>query len=198
MALDALNTELNALRDSAARLQNDFVNQLRALNENDQLSMEGKHAELARIEPEYSAKLSELDKREDAILERTRISLRQRITGTPDPTDVIAFRDAHDRAGKIESSEAARTAMARAIDVGDEALAKAILDQAIAKGWDTTVQKYTSAHPEMNTTITDLYALYRWTDNIQNEFERASAYRLPEGRIHPKYEGKTANGTPVW
>lgn len=192
MALTNLNNELNNLRDTASKIRNDFATEVDALNANDKLSMAGKRAELDRREPEYRAKLTELSSRETAALENTRQSLRRQITGVATDGDVIAFRDAHDRAATLKTAHDARDAMSRALDVGDQALAKAILDTAISKGWDGAVTSYTSANPDMATTISDLYDLHRWTDNVQNELQRAMSYQLPEARLRPVHEGPVA------
>lgn len=184
MALTALNNELNNLRDTAAKLRSDYAREAEIINANSNLSMDGKRAELNQIQPEYKTKLAELDQRETAALEKTRLSLRRQITGTAAEGEVIAFRDAHDRAHGLETAAEAKTAMARALDVGDSSLTKAILDRAISKGWDATVELYTAAHPNMETTITDLVAIQRWHDNIPNDIERLGAYRLPDVRLH--------------
>ncbi|WP_288873036.1 hypothetical protein [uncultured Microbacterium sp.] len=192
MALTNLNNELNKFRDTASKIRSDFTTDVDALNANDKLSMAGKRAELDQREPEYRAKLTELSNRETAALENTRQALRRQITGTATDGDVIAFRDAHDRAATLKTAHDARDAMTRALDVGDQALAKAILDTAIGKGWDDVVTSYTSANPDMATTINDLYDLHRWTDNVQNEFERSMAYQLPDARLREVHEGPVA------
>ena len=192
MALTNLNHELNKFRDTASKIRSDFTTDVDALNANDKLSMAGKRAELDQREPEYRAKLTELSNRETAALENTRQALRRQITGTATDGDVIAFRDAHDRAATLKTAHDARDAMTRALDVGDQALAKAILDTAIGKGWDDVVTSYTSANPDMATTINDLYDLHRWTDNVQNEFERSMAYQLPDARLREVHEGPVA------
>lgn len=192
MALTNLNNELNKFRDTASKIRSDFTTDVDALNANDKLSMAGKRAELDQREPEYRAKLTELSNRETAALENTRQALRRQITGTATDGHVIAFRDAHDRAATLKTAHDARDAMTRALDVGDQALAKAILDTAIGKGWDDVVTSYTSANPDMATTINDLYDLHRWTDNVQNEFERSMAYQLPDARLREVHEGPVA------
>lgn len=183
MALDALNTKINALRDEATAVRRDFSTEINALNANTSLSPSGKREYLDKIEPGMRAKLANLDADETRALEHARETLQRTVMGSAAEGDVIAFRDAHDRAGRIDSEREARDEMTRALDVGDAALAKAILHASIGKGWSSAVDRYTVKHPDMKTTITDLIAVHRWTDSTEVAIERTLAYQLPDARL---------------
>ncbi|WP_144872433.1 hypothetical protein [Microbacterium sp. 1.5R] len=185
MTLDNLNTKINTLRDEAAAIRRDFSTEIAALNANPSLTIAGKRELLDKIEPELRTKLANLDAEESKALEQTRQGLQRQITGNASEGDVVAFRDAHDRAGRLESEVGARNAITQALDVDDVELAKAILHKSMANGWTAAIDTYTAARPDMSGTIRDLTAVHRWSNSDEVSIERAMAYQLPEARLQP-------------
>jgi hypothetical protein len=65
-----------------------------------------------------------------------------------DPALIISFRDAADRAARIEDNAAAVELLGLAGLSGDAVLAQAILGRALSAGWSDVVNQYATLHPE--------------------------------------------------
>ena len=94
---------------------------------------------MSRLKQEY------LDSR-NAAIEGTRSYLfGSAPSGSKDPAKLMAFRDARDRAARLEDSHAAEHALRQALEVGDSEQAEAIVSHAYEKGWGNVWR----AHPDL-------------------------------------------------
>lgn len=200
MSLDSLNSTINAIRGEAAQVQSAHVDAVRSIDQNERASMLAKREMLAERREQTKATLDALQGREDTAVESTRLALKRVVSGTAgdDPTGVISFRDAYDRAGALADRSDAREAMSRALDLGDEVLAQAILHRAVEMGFRDTIDTYTALHPEKADTIADLENLHRFTSDLSHSVAKMTAYLVPSVGIRNVWEGAVANGQPYY
>ena len=85
-------------------------------------------AEMARAREEYDSGLAELAR-------RARTSAFGSAPAASDGASIIAFRDAQDRAERLEHREEAEAAMRRALEADDRMMVTAIARKAHARGW---------------------------------------------------------------
>ena len=64
------------------------------------------------------------------------------ITGEPSAFELMAMRDAQDRAAKISTAEEAQAMLHRANQANDESLAKAVAQAAFNKGWTEVANNF--------------------------------------------------------
>ena len=90
--------------------------------------------------------LAERHRRMDSLREaKTRELLGHALS--PTASDLLARRDADERAAKLEDQQAAVAALERAELSGDRVLSRAIALEGIHRGWPQAVQKYRTASP---------------------------------------------------
>ena len=86
-------------------------------------------------------------------------------TAATSGADAVSFRDATDRADKLDSPEAAARALGNAELSGDAILAKAVVMRAWQAGWDAVVDRYAVNHPTVTDKLTELAALRHHLDS---------------------------------
>lgn len=72
-----------------------------------------------------------------------------------DAATVIAARDAADRAAKLETADEAAAAIARALELGDTQMAKAIASHSETRKWNAVTDTY-AAHAGLEDDLADL------------------------------------------
>lgn len=196
MTLDTLSATLTTLREEADTVRAVHVAKIRSIDANERMTMLAKREEVSAVREATRAKLADLERREDAAVAAERIALKRRISGTAsdDPSHVIAFRDAYDRAGAITDRTAARDAMTRALDLADTTLAQAVLHRSVEMGFDDAINLYTAAHPDAQIAIRDLTRLTEFAGSTEEQFAKYTTYMLPNADVHQLYEGLFANG----
>lgn len=104
--------------------------------------------------------------------------LERRVYGTAgtSPDAVITFRDAQERAARLDTIEEARDAMSRAIRSKDNGLGQAILGRALEQGWRSVIDAYSQDNPQIAEAINDLATLTR--------FQRDDTQRLRASMIY--------------
>jgi len=94
---------------------------------------------MSRLKQEY------LDSREAAIEGTRRYLFGSAPSGSKDPAKLMAWRDARDRAARLDDSHDAEHALRQALEVGDSEQAEAIVSHAYEKGWGNVWR----AHPDL-------------------------------------------------
>lgn len=94
--------------------------------------------------------------------------------GQADGSQVIAFRDALDRAGQLQDPVEALTALRRAVSCGDGQLSAAIARQARSRGWGEVAAEWVSgAGPSVQ----------RHLDDLAEADEDARYWNSPQGKL---------------
>jgi hypothetical protein len=133
---------------AVATIQRQVDEQLDVIRRNKSYSDEGRNAEMAKVLFAARARVAEMKSEVAADRETRRNNLHRivfGVVGQPSAFDLIATRDAQDRASRISTIDEAMAMLHRANQTGDETLAKATAEQAFDKGWTDVANKYADA-----------------------------------------------------
>ena len=132
------------------------------------LSREGKRRAMARETITARNTLAQLRSTSDTRGAQQRRDLERKLFGIgtrTSGTDVIAHRDAADRAAECKTPAEARRLLSRAETTGDQQLARAVFAEAWARhsdmepGWGELGRSYLERRPDDNTAAAELAAL---------------------------------------
>ncbi|MDA4099976.1 hypothetical protein MMON44395_00060 [Mycolicibacterium monacense DSM 44395] len=176
MSLAQLESQIDALRAQAERIQSRWARTSESWTNDNTLSDLGKRAKLESERAEVSAKLSDLRKQEKELVIAKKQALEKRLFGlssvtSSDPGQIIAYRDAQDRAARLTRSDEAAEVFAAAMRSDDKSLAAAVLARALANGWDTIVAEYVKQDPAAREDLDDLAKIQQY-----NSFEAGLSY----------------------
>jgi hypothetical protein len=135
-------------RQQVARIQQRLNETVESIRANRSLTAAGRKREIAAATLEARRKADQLRNEHAAERQEYRYT-RQRIafgkyTGATG-SDVIADRDARDRAAQLKAPGDAKAMLAKAILHNDESLAKAVAAHAYDRGWRGVVERYGEA-----------------------------------------------------
>jgi hypothetical protein len=167
MSLDYFEQEVETVRAEAERERDVYNRRASEIDRDPTLSDEGKTQARAAAQDAIAPRLKSLRAREDEIINRKINELELRIDSKSGNTssDIIAFRDAQDRAERIDNPDDAQRILERAMRGGDTSLAHAVFRQAVNKNWGAVTRTFTQANPDLATTVTDLSRLYRFRED---------------------------------
>ncbi len=182
MALTSLNDKLNKLRESAETTQAQHREWVEQIRNNDRLSPTGKTAELAKQYLTAARTLRDLEQQEVRALEDQRAELERKMFGqfSNDPSAIIAYRDAQDRAlalGDKDQSKAIAM-MHTAKLAGDTTLQAALVSRALNAGWDGVLNQYNVDNPSAAGTLKDLADVAHFQSDPGIQFNATGAYSL--------------------
>lgn len=176
MTLDNLEAQIQSNRDSAEREQNSTAARIREIDNDPTLSDEGKRRESEQFRAYAKTKLKEYRAKEEGLINNKITELERQldaITGNSS-SDIIAFRDAQDRAENLEDADAAEKVIARALRTNDRTLAHAVFRRALAARWNNVTQIFERENPEAKVVASDLAKLLHARD--EDSFERTLIY----------------------
>ncbi|WJL95881.1 hypothetical protein QSU92_01245 [Microbacterium sp. ET2] len=167
MSLDALEKQLDEIRDRAEREKNSHWGRIKQIDADAELSDEGKKAQRDRFAESARERLRALRAEEEARVDAKISELERRLDGATgtSSTDVIAFRDAQDRAERLDDADDAKRMLDRALRSNDKSLAFAIFRRALDANWRGLVADFTTAQPQVAGVAQDLEVLYRHRAN---------------------------------
>ncbi|MEM6109507.1 hypothetical protein AAHS21_25230 [Mycobacterium sp. 050272] len=146
------------------------------------LSELGRQQVIARIWSNTRAEIARLRQLDfDSLVQRYN-SLERTVFGTAGAStgaDAVSFRDAVDRAGQLDSVEAAAKMLGTAELSGDAVLAKAVVMRAWESRWDVIVDKYASTHATVADKLAELVSLRKALDGIASRLGGAIGASLP-------------------
>jgi hypothetical protein len=165
MSLAQLESQIDDLRKQAASIQSRWARTTDLLDADNNLTGTGKRAKLDSEHSQVSAKLSDLRKKEKELIAAKRRSLEKSLFGlssmtSSDPGQIIAYRDAQDRAARLTQADEAGQAFAAAIRSDDKTLAAAILGRALESGWGSIVAEYIKQNPSAKEQLDDLAKIH--------------------------------------
>ena len=131
------------------------------------LSELGKTQMIARAWTNTRAEIARLEQLDFDTTVKRYNDIERQVFGTAATSgaDAVSFRDATDRADKLDSPEAAARALGNAELSGDAILAKAVVMRAWQAGWDAVVDRYAVNHPTVTDKLTELAALRQHLDS---------------------------------
>lgn len=175
-----LEAKLDQIRERALETRRHYTTRTATVQSDDLLSPEGKATELTELREQTQRTLSALEAEENAAITQTRETLERRVLGTAgtDPSSVISFRDAQERADAITDHTDATAAMRRALTSGDQVLAQAVMRRALEQGFTEASALYTAKHPDLTEAAKDLADINRWQNGLQSQLQAASYYSL--------------------
>ncbi|MEE2853505.1 MAG: hypothetical protein VX424_12750 [Actinomycetota bacterium] len=161
MSLAQLESQIDDLRAQAERIQSRWARTTDLLDADNTLSDIGKRAKLDSEHRQVSAKLRDLRKRETELITAKKQSLERSLFGlsvvtSSDPGQIIAYRDAQDRAARLTNADDAREVFAAAMRSDDKTLAAAVLARALADGWSSIIAEYIKENPSAKEQLDDL------------------------------------------
>ncbi len=177
MALDTFEAEIDGYRDEAKTLIKRRDREVAGVQANPNLTDAGKREEIANLDSYYKPAAKALRAKEDAAIVSKETELKRRIESRAgvSSTDIIAFRDAQDRADRLESSSEAQRMLERALRQQDTSLAHAIFRRSIDEGWRDVLETFVAAHPDLKDVVRDLNTI---TAFKANTMPRTMAYAI--------------------
>lgn len=134
-------------REQMSRIRASLDNQVSQIRESRTLSDHGRKLEMAKALGEHRKKAAGLREQFGAEAKARRKELHQRLFGLPSGGDVLAFRDAADRADQLSKAEDAQKMLERAELAGDSLLVRAITGRAHERGWHEVTQNHFADTP---------------------------------------------------
>ncbi|MFL0294217.1 hypothetical protein ACJH6J_24700 [Mycobacterium sp. SMC-18] len=161
MSLAQLKSQIEDLRAQAATAYSRGIRTTDLLDADDTLSDVGKQKARDTEREQVNAKIRDLRKKETELIAAKKQSLERRLFGlgpvaSGDPNQIIAYRDAQDRAARLTDHDDAQAAFAAAMRSDDRTLAAAILARALDAGWNRIVNEYVEQNPTAGEDLNDL------------------------------------------
>lgn len=180
MALENFIKEIESIRNEARTEISRFQNDRTRVQNDPNLSAQGRYEQVKDGHEYVTTAVAALQKKEEAAIvrqiESTERSLTTRLGSSG--TDILAMRDAEERADNLSDRDGAMTALTRAVRSDDRSLAHAIIRRASNEGWGDVVDKAAEAYPSAGEALKDLAALHQFNTGIQEGFARAGAYHV--------------------
>jgi hypothetical protein len=182
LAPDELNGRIDALRSEARRLVADGTELRAVVAKDSNLTPQGKADTLKRYFDTASNKMDQFKEEELRILRTTLDEKKTALFAMLGSTasDLIAMRDAEERADRISDHSDAASALERATRTGDRSLAYAILRRALDAGWRDVVAKAFEAFPEAADTVGDIQDLDERVNGYKSRFSRDTTYSIAQ------------------
>ena len=176
MSLKYLDEQIEAVRARATAGQTSAERERQEIERNPNLTAEGKKVEITQLNEYVKTSMAALRAEEGKLADDKRAELERTVLGTvgTDPAAVISYRDAQDRAEKIEGSEEAERIMSRALTSGDKTLAIAIAHIALEKRYSKAYKLFASSNPAIAEAADDLANLNRYFQ--EGGMQRAMIY----------------------
>lgn len=180
MSTEALANSMKALRAEAAATMGNYQAQRDAIRQDRRLSPEGKEEQITALYNAAAARVNELGAKETKLLEDKHESLQKSLVSQlgSGSSDIIAMRDAEDRADRLENADQAARVLERAIRVSDRSLALAIVRRASEAGWRTVIAQASAAYPTVGETLRDIDNVIDEINSPAPSLYRSMAYSL--------------------
>lgn len=144
-----LNKKLDGFKKRALQEHAKHNQAAAQIRDDDTLSDVGRRKRREELRTGTKRALDGIKAEQDAAIDELRKDLERRVYPTigRSPQEVIAHRDAVDRARQLSDYQEAESAIRDAIRDGDTDLARAITRRAQAEGWHNATQAFATAYP---------------------------------------------------
>ena len=166
---------IKELRDSNNHASREHARAIDAINHDPSLSDHGKKERIDALEADRTTQRRSAMDQEKQIITNKIGELERRLDGFVgwSSENIMAFRDAQDRAENIDDPDKAATVMARAIRTNDKTLAHALYRRAVDQRWDDAARAFAADNPTVAQLVNDVQKLQQLHDN---SFNRAVSY----------------------
>ncbi|CAN7221521.1 hypothetical protein LJR044_003166 [Microbacterium foliorum] len=166
---------IKELRDSNNHASREHTRAVDAINNDPSLSDHGKKERIDALEADRTTQRRNAMDQEKQIITNKIGELERRLDGFVgwSSENIMAFRDAQDRAENIDDPDKAATVMARAIRTNDKTLAHALYRRAVDQRWDDASRAFAADNPAVAQLVNDVQKLQQLHDN---SFNRAVSY----------------------
>jgi hypothetical protein len=158
MPLDVLHSQVDNIRAEAASTLASHSRQIDSVESDPHMNDEGKAAHKQQINEAAKASMTRLRQKENEAINMKVRDLEKVLDSKVGTTasDIIAFRDAQDRAERFDSHEDALKALERAIRTDDTVLAHAIFRRGIEANWRPVLAAFGNAYPDKQDLVGEL------------------------------------------
>jgi len=175
MSIAYVDGQIDNIRAEASQVQIAQGKAMQEINADSSLSSEGKQLHLSENRDRTKSRLETLKAKEMQLVDDEIVRLERLLDAKAGSTssDIIAFRDAQDRAERISGADEATRILTRAERTGDKTLSHAVFRRSIDAGWTAATQAFSQANPELAEAAKDLSTWKRFREPDMN---RALAY----------------------
>ncbi|WP_329411939.1 hypothetical protein OG563_06010 [Nocardia vinacea] len=149
-------------KDKITNLRNRVTATAKQLREDKRYTEEGRRNAIAAAYLDAVAQARELHQQYATEARAKRPKLERELFGIPssgDPTALLSWRDAQDRADRIEGEKDGIRMFERAVQSGDTHLAKAVLARAVRSDWTPILEQADTILPGSTDKLAELAAL---------------------------------------
>lgn len=166
--------KIKQLRDTAKQASKTYSAELREIQQDPQLSDQGRAERTAEVEAAHKAQRRTGINTENDIIESKVAELERRLAGFVGygSSDIIAYRDAQDRAEAVSDGDRALKLMERAIRSNDRTLAHALFRTAVDNNWTEAQRAFAKENPTVAALVGDVEKLRA----LRNQFGRGLNY----------------------
>lgn len=164
MSLTQLESQIEDLRAQAERIQTRWAKTRSSITNDNTLTDIGKQQKLDTEREQVSTKLRGLLAQESELVANKKQSLEKALFGLG-PVDstytdrIMSYRDAQDRAARLQFHNEAQELLTSAIRSEDKILAAAVLAKALASQWQSVISQYLEHNPRASDDLDDLARL---------------------------------------
>lgn len=166
--------KIKQLRDTAKQASRAHSADLREIQNDQQLSGQGRTERISEAETAYTSRRRSGISSENEIIDNKIAELERRLDGFVgySSNDIIAYRDAQDRAEAVDSAERATVLMERALRSNDRTLAHALFRIAVEKQYAEARGAFAKDNPIVAALVNDVQKLR----SLRNQFGRGLNY----------------------
>lgn len=114
-----------------------------------------------------------------------------------DPLAVMSYRDATARASELNDPNTAAFQLQRALQAGDDAMARATAQTAVDYGWINVVNQYTAARPDAGAALEELQRLTSGANSFVDALPLVTVQPTELSRLSDDQLTAVANGDTV-
>lgn len=145
-----------SLLEQAQRIHQHARNSARDINDDRNLTLQGRHSALNELRETSNAMLAEIRAKRYALDASELEKHRRQTLSHPAAADVITKRDAAMRAAQLADEDEATTLLKTARRLGDESLIVEILSTALDRGWASALRTHADSRPHTSEALTAL------------------------------------------
>ncbi len=158
------------VRQAVSQFNEELKREVDQIRADSRFTVGGRTQELAKALLKHRQRAESLRDSYRSEIEDSRAGLQRKLFGMPagsDPAAMMTYRDAVDRVSQLKSPIAISDMLGRALDNGDDILARAAAGQAHRYGMKTIVDKYATATGR-GAELDELDSLRGGNENVEN------------------------------
>jgi len=175
--VETLKRNIDELRARADSLQSLYAHDRRIFEEDPNLSDIGRREKLDSLKSEITRGLRTLMDEENRLIDEEIVRVERRIHSArgSQTVDLIAARDADERASRLSNADEAAPMLHRALRSDDTVLAVAVARRGVDEGWYSVVRMLEGERPELAKPFKELSKLIQ----LRDQFLRVMHYAPP-------------------